>query len=250
MRKPITCIIIDDEPLAQVILRKYIDKLEHLKLLGVCQNAFEALEVIHNVNPDILFLDICMPEISGIQMLKMLTTYRPYVIFVTGYPNYAAESYDFEATDYLLKPVSFERFVRSVSKVSENMEFRNSIFSFEHKGKVSMKIDHVRDSSFMVRSDKKLIKVNIEEIIFIEGLGDYLKFHLAQSMVIVRMTIRKIEQILKEYQFLQVNKSVIVNVKEIKTVDGNEVELSNRKKISIGGTFRREVLNNLEGRVI
>jgi len=254
MKKNITCVIVDDEPFAQDLMRRYVDRLGYLDLVGVCQNSLKALEIIHNTNPDIIFLDINMPEVSGMEMVKMLTGLRPYIIFTTAYTNYAAESYDFGVVDYLLKPISFDRFVRAVNKVSEQMELKNNVWggdidsSSTHKA--SVENEYLAEKFFMVKSDKKLVKINIEDIMYVEGMKDYLKIHLINAMVIVHMTISKMEEILKKHQFIRINKSYIVNMREINAINGNELELSNKQKVTIGATFREVLLKNLQGRII
>lgn len=254
MKKNITCLIVDDEPFAQDLLRRYVERLAYLDLVAVCQNSLKALEVIHNTNPDIVFLDINMPEVSGMEMVKMLARTRPYIIFTTAYTNYAAESYDFGVVDYLLKPISFDRFVRAVNKVSEQIELKNNVWGGDIDSSLSQKVLTENESStekfFMVKSEKKLIKINIEEIVYVEGMKDYLKIHLLKSMVIVHMTITKMEEILRKHQFIRINKSYIVNIREINTINGNEVELSNKQKLTIGATFRETLLKNLQGRII
>jgi two-component system, LytTR family, response regulator len=254
MKKNITCLIVDDEPFAQDLMRRYVDRLAYLDLVGVCQNSLNALEVIHNTNPDLIFLDINMPEVSGMEMVKMLAGLRPYIIFTTAYTNYAAESYDFGIVDYLLKPISFDRFVRAVSKVSEQMELKNNVWGGDVNSssgrKPSTESEYLTEKFFMVKSEKKLIKINIDEIVYVEGMKDYLKIHLANAMVIVHMTITKMEEILKKHQFIRINKSYIVNIREISAINGNELELSNKQKVTIGATFRDILLNNLQGRII
>ena len=254
MKKNITCLIVDDEPFAQDLLRRYVERLAYLDLVAVCQNSLKALEVIHNTNPDIVFLDINMPEVSGMEMVKMLARTRPYIIFTTAYTNYAAESYDFGVVDYLLKPISFDRFVRAVNKVSEQIELKNNVWGGDIDSSLSQKMltenEFSTEKFFMVKSEKKLIKINIEEIVYVEGMKDYLKIHLVKSMVIVHMTITKMEEILRKHQFIRINKSYIVNIREINTINGNEVELSNKQKLTIGATFRETLLKNLQGRII
>lgn len=254
MKKNITCLIVDDEPFAQDLLRRYVERLAYLDLVAVCQNSLKALEVIHNTNPDIVFLDINMPEVSGMEMVKMLARRRPYIIFTTAYTNYAAESYDFGVVDYLLKPISFDRFVRAVNKVSEQIELKNNVWGGDIDSSLSQKMltenEFSTEKFFMVKSEKKLIKINIEEIVYVEGMKDYLKIHLVKSMVIVHMTITKMEEILRKHQFIRINKSYIVNIREINTINGNEVELSNKQKLTIGATFRETLLKNLQGRII
>jgi two-component system LytT family response regulator len=254
MKKNITCLIVDDEPFAQDLMRRYVDRLAYLQLVGVCQNSLNALEVIHNTNPDIIFLDINMPEVSGMEMVKMLAGLRPYIIFTTAYTNYAAESYDFGVVDYLLKPISFDRFVRAVNKVSEQIELKNNAWGGEVDSSLTQKSltenEYLTENYFMVKSDKKLIKINIEDIVYVEGMKDYLKIHLVSTMVIVHMTISKMEGILQKHQFIRINKSYIVNMREINAINGNEMELSNKQKVIIGGTFREVLLKNLQGRII
>lgn len=252
MKKEITCIIVDDEPFAQNLLSRFTERLTYLKLLGVYPNALDALEAVNNLNPDILFLDISMPEVTGLELVKILGASRPYIIFTTAYPNHAAESYDFEVTDYLVKPISFERFVRSVNKVSEQMSLKSNTWGGnpDTSPELSSKSGHSGDDFFMVKSNKKLIKVNIGEIVLVEGMKDYLKIHLIDAVVIIHMTIGKMEEVLKKHRFIRINKSFIVNIRAIKAIDGNEMELSNKQKVTIGATFRDIVLSNLQGKII
>ncbi|REA63543.1 DNA-binding response regulator [Dyadobacter luteus] len=252
IKKEISCVIVDDEPLAQNLLCRFVERLDYLKLLGIYPDALKALNAVRSLKPDILLLDISMPEVSGMEMIKMLGASRPYVIFTTAYPNHAAESYDFEATDYLVKPISFERFVRAINKVSEQMELQSKVWGGQLDSSAPAATESVTpmDNFFMVKSNKKLIKVNIDDIVMVEGMKDYLKINLANSMIVIHMTLSKMEQILKSRQFIRVNKSYIVSVKEIKTIDGNEMELSNNQKVTIGATFRDLVLRSLQGRII
>jgi len=232
----IKAIIVDDEPLALDVLETYIEKMPELSLVAKCENAIEANEAIKNNEVDLMFLDIQMPQITGVEFLKSLNN-PPAVIFTTAYPDYAVEGFELNAVDYLLKPISLDRFMKAVNKVTEKISNKAT----ENSGTVEMEGDF-----FFVKADKKLIKVDFEDIIYIEGLKDYVIIRQETGRVITLQTMKSLEKKLPESTFKRVHRSYIVNINKINAVVGNMLEVTEKgqtKHIPIGKNYREELLN-------
>lgn len=223
----IKCIVVDDEPLGRNVMEKYISQTPDLVLTGVCRNAFEASRMLHSKEIDLLFLDINMPGLSGISLVKSLTK-PPKVIFVTAYPEFAVEGFEVNALDYLVKPVSYERFLKSVNKARESL-------------KLDKKLD---EDSFLIKSDKKLFRIRFEEINYIEAFGDYLKVHIEGKMLLTNETMKNIQEKLPG-SFLRVHKSFIINMSKVEFVEGNYVRV-HEKDIPIGATYKDAFTKRLE----
>ena len=221
----IRCIIIDDEPSSQNVLKSFVDKIDYLDVLQVCNNALEALDFLRNNTVDLLFLDINMPHLSGVSFYKSLKN-PPKVIFTTAYSEYALEGFEVEAIDYLLKPFSFERFVKAISKV---------------KALNDDKIDYI-----LLKSDKKLHQIKTDDIYFIEGLGDYIKVHLKNSYLVTYKSLTKMNELLPKSDFIQVHKSFIINKNKLDYIEGN-LAVVNTNKIPLGQKFKSNFLNNIKG---
>ena len=205
-----TCIIIDDEPLSRDVLRKYIGELKDLILLAECPNAFEANEFLNTEQVDLLFLDINMPGLSGISFARSLTV-SPLIIFTTAYPEYAVEGFELNALDYLVKPYSFERFLKAVNRANERLLELNT------DGDSSRKI--------VLKADKKLYALDFSDIKYIEGQGDYMKVHLVDKMLMVHQTLKSILESLPGEEFMRIHKSYLVNLKHIEFIEGNQVKI-------------------------
>jgi DNA-binding LytR/AlgR family response regulator len=232
----IKAIIVDDEPLALDVLETYIDKMPNISLVAKCENAIEANEALKNNDVDLMFLDIQMPQITGVEFLKSLNN-PPAVIFTTAYPDYAVEGFELNAVDYLLKPISLDRFMKAVNKVSEKMGKKPN----DGSGTVEMEGDF-----FFVKADKKLIKVDFDDIIYIEGLKDYVIIRQEAGRVITLQTMKSLEVKLPESTFKRVHRSYIVNINKINAVVGNMLEVTEKgqtKHIPIGKNYREELLN-------
>ena len=231
----IKAILVDDEPLALEIMETYIQQIPEIQLVKKCENAFEANEVLKSQQVDLMFLDIQMPQLSGIDFLKTLSN-PPSVIFTTVYPDYAVEGFDLNAVDYLLKPISLERFLKAVNKVSEKMAAKR----VDH--------DHAQaevDDFFFVKADKKLVKINFDDILYIEGLKDYVIIRQDTGRVITLQTMKSLEDRLPVTKFKRVHRSFIVNIKRITAILGNMVELMEAgkvKQLPIGKNYRDELL--------
>jgi DNA-binding LytR/AlgR family response regulator len=237
----IKTIIVDDEPLALDILETYIEKLPDLELIARCSNAFEANEALKKSDVDLMFLDIQMPQLTGIDFLKTLAK-PPMVVFTTAYSNYALEGFELNALDYLLKPVSLERFMKAVNKAEEQMELHRNT------GNESA---HQEDGPdyFFVKSDKKLVRVKYSDIIYIEGLKDYVIIRMENGRVISLQTMKSLEDKLPVSQFIRVHRSYIVNLEKIVAIVGNMVEVAEKgavKHLPIGKNYRDILLEMIE----
>ncbi len=229
---PLQVLIVDDEPIARDILTEYVVKVPDIELAGTCANAVEVFAFLNKHEVDILLLDINMPEITGIELLQTLRN-PPMVIFTTAYSEYAVESYELDAIDYLLKPIAFDRFVQAINKV------------------LSKKTDTVSsqktqtEDSFFVKSDGKLVKVLLNELYYVEALKDYVKLWLKDSSLIVHSTMKNMEEQLKRYDsFLRVHKSFLINLSHVTEVEGNMLKLGAYTTL-VGNTYKEEVMKVL-----
>ncbi len=227
-------IIVDDEPLALDVLETYIEKLPKLNLIQRCNNAIEANEALENHDIDLMFLDIQMPQLTGTDFLKTLSN-PPLVIFTTAYANYALEGFELNAVDYLLKPISLERFMKAVNKAVEQFELQNA-------GDVGKK----DQSDFIfVKADKKLIKIKYDDILYIEGLKDYVIIRMDGGRVITLQTMKSLEEKLPAHLFKRIHRSYIVAIDKIKAVVGNMVEVIEKgqaKHLPVGKNYRDQLL--------
>ena len=239
----IKVIIVDDEPLAQDVLETYIEKIPELKLAGKFSNALEANELLKQEAVDLMFLDIQMPQLTGIDFLKTLSK-PPLVIFTTAYSNYAVEGFELNALDYLLKPISLERFMKAVNKAAEQLELMRK----ETPAPATSEDPSSGDSGdyIFVKADKKLIKVNFHEIIYIEGLKDYVIIRMENQRVITLQTMKSLEDKLPVTKFKRIHRSYIVNIDKINAIVGNMIEVLEKgqaKHLPIGKNYRDELLD-------
>ncbi|MEO1258007.1 MAG: LytTR family DNA-binding domain-containing protein [Bacteroidota bacterium] len=233
----INTIIVDDEPLALDVLETYIEKIPDLHLVKRCNNAFEANEALKEYDIDLMFLDIQMPQLTGIDLLKTLTD-PPLVVFTTAYSNYAIEGFELNATDYLLKPISLERFIKASNKAIEQIELRRK------ENAVNFEVNSPEDFTF-VKADKKYVKVKFSEVLYIEGLKDYVIIRTEKGRVITLQTMKSLEQKLPQKMFKRIHRSFIVNIDQIQAVLGNMVEVIEKgqaKHLPIGKNYRDELL--------
>jgi len=234
----INVIIVDDEPLAQDVLETYIEKMPELNLVRKCSNALEANEALKTNEIDLMFLDIQMPQLTGVDFLKTLKN-PPLVIFTTAYPNYAIEGFELNALDYLLKPISLERFMKAVNKAIDQIELQRTEKSTNGSSQAK------DENYFFVKADKKLIKVNFKDIIYIEGLKDYVIIRMDTSRVITLQTMKSLEAKLPQHIFRRIHRSYIVNIDRIQAIVGNMVEVIEKnqaKHLPIGKNYRDELL--------
>jgi len=211
-----TCMIIDDEPLAHEVLETFISRFPGIQLVKKCTDAYQAIKYLYDSPVDFVFLDINMPEVDGIALLKSLS-HPPLAIFTTAFRDYALDGYELNIVDFLLKPFSFNRFALAVNKVTERLE---NISSQENEGAVL-----VKQESIFIRSGLKMVRVYLDDIIFIEGMKDYLKIHLRKERIVVKETMKKMVELLPEKEFLRVHKSFIVSRRNILAVERSTLDL-------------------------
>lgn len=236
MTKIITCIIVDDEPIAREILETHLLKIDKVIVIATCKNAIEAFNIISAQQIDLLFLDINMPEISGLSFAKSINK-NIKIIFTTAYREYAVDGFNLQAVDYLLKPISFERLLQSVNKyLGEN----SPVFI-----EPSLEISQETNDFIFVRSDRKMIRINFSEINYIESFSDYLKIHLNDTIIITRETITNIEAKLPRRDFIRIHRSFIVSMNNIDSFTNEFIEINN-KAIPISRSYKKEVLARLE----
>jgi DNA-binding LytR/AlgR family response regulator len=202
--------IVDDEPLAQRGLKEYVADTPSLELVAVCDNAAQAYHFISNKAVDIIFLDIEMPGISGIELIKTLTS-KPAVIFTTAYPQYAAQAYELDVVDYLVKPISFERFLKAVNKAADFMQSKTSPGTSATPG------------YFFVKVNYALEKILYDEVLFIEALQNYIAIHLTTKKIVSYMTISSMMEQLPPSLFIRIHKSYIASLSKIESINGNKV---------------------------
>lgn len=225
-----TCIAIDDEPFALELIREFCDRIPFLQLLKTFNNPFEAATYLATNKPDVVLLDIKMPEISGIQLIKGVKGF-PAVIFTTAHSSYAVESYDLEALDYLLKPFDFERFYRAVSKV------RNMGNKAEIKPK--------EEGHFIiVRAEYKSVKIFHNAIVYVEAMDNYIKIFTDTDCIITKCSMKSILELLPEKEFCRIHKSYIISVARVSYYSKKEVKLES-KSIPIGRTYRNEFVERV-----
>src|ERR1700744_606679 len=223
----ITCIIVDDEPIARGILKTYVEQIPYLTLLASCEDAFEAMQVLNQKEIDLIILDINMPRLTGFEMLRSLKKY-PAVIITSAYPEYALEGFELSVTDYLLKPFSFPRFVQATEKALN----RNNDSTATNK-------TTIHDEDFLiVKSDKKLTKIFLEEIEYVEAYGNYIFIYRnSGDRIMSKQTLIQFEEQLPAHKFIRIHKSYLLSLKAVKYLEGNEVALDSRK-LPVGKVYR------------
>jgi len=225
------CLLVDDEPLALQVLENYISGIPQLELVGSCNNAFNAMELLQKKKVDLLFLDIQMPRLSGISLAKTLKQ-PPKIIFTTAFKEYAVEAFDVDAVDYLLKPVSFERFLKAVNKVLHH----STADSVEEEETIP------GTSGFLYfRADRKMVKVFLEEVLYVESLKDYVKIYRANNKpLVVKQSIGALEAMLPQNNFVRIHRSFIVSVNKITAFTSHDVEIG-KIELPIGRLYSPNV---------
>lgn len=247
MRK-IRAIAVDDEPLALDVIETYIEQIPEIELIAKCKNAIEANHLLKNEEVDLLLLDIQMPQITGIEFVKTLNN-PPLVIFTTAYPNYAVEGFEVNAIDYLVKPISMDRFMKAINKAVELIRLKEHEKESNEKANgaaTSLSAEEEAHNFIYVKADKKLIKVAYDEIYYIEGLKDYVIIKRANDRIITLQTMKSLDKRLPPHQFQRIHRSYIVALNKIDAVVGNQVEMEiagKRKSIPIGKIYRDELLD-------
>lgn len=233
----IRCLVIDDEPPAREIIRRYIECVPTLELAGECGNAIQAITFLQQNAVDLIFLDIRMPQLKGTEFLKVVK-HPPAVIFTTAHPEYALEGYELDVIDYLLKPIQFDRFIKAVNK------------AFELKGQRAVDPkpapeEHKQEAFVYFRADRKMVKVMLDEILYIESMKDYVKIVTISQVVITKQPLASVESMLPEKEFIRAHRSYIVSLSKIKSYNHELIDIG-KAEIPIGKLFRNGVMKMLE----
>lgn len=234
----IKCLVIDDERLAREYIKSYIAKIPQLELVGEFNSPLKAMEIIKNQQIDLLFLDIQMPDITGVEFMKSLQI-KPEVVFTTAYQEYAIEGYNLSAIDYLLKPFSFERFFQAVNKVIDKLENKKAPQDLSDLPATSQ--TSIAETYLSIRADRKFYKINFDEIIYIEGQKAYVSFYTNKKRITALASLKDLEESLPKDLFIRIHKSYIVSIKEISALEGNMVEVGD-KKLPVGKSYKDVVL--------
>ena len=218
----IQCLAIDDEPLAVKKIAGYIQKIPFLELVSECRSAFEAMEIINRQPVQLLFIDINMPDLSGLEFVKSLDV-KPYIVFTTAYSEYAVEGFQVEAVDYLLKPVGFDNFLKAANKVKTLLELT---------GNYPKEALRTTTSHLFVKSEYKLIRIELDDIKYIESRHEYIKIYLVNSEpVMTRLSMKSVEEQLPSEKFMKVHRSYIVNLSKISVIERNRIVFEDRKSV-------------------
>lgn len=234
------CIAIDDEPLALEVIERFSSKVAGIELIRTFQNPVEAVEFIQNESVDLIFLDIQMPDLTGIQFMQSIQT-KPLVIFTTAYSQYAIESYELDAVDYLLKPILFDRFLKAVNKAQKIFKSGNQVAAPTGTSEMS------GDDFLFIKSDTRFFKVNFEDILYIEGMRDYIAVHTPNQRILTLMSMTKMLDKLPKADFMRVHKSFIIGLQHINLIQNNRVTI-NEKEIPVSNSYKEDFLGFVEGR--
>lgn len=232
--KTISCLIIDDESIARDIINNHLSKIKNIQIVASCKSAIEAFNYINNHKIDLVFLDINMPEISGISFAKSINK-DIKIIFTTAYRDYAVEGFELQAVDYLLKPISFERLLKAINTYFE-------VYSETH----SRTDNPTEENHFMfVRSDRVMVKIDFNDIIYIESYSDYIKIHLNDKTIVTRETISAVEAKLPKLKFLRIHRSYIISISNIASFTNEQITI-NKTSLPISRSYKQDILQTLE----
>lgn len=244
------CIAVDDEPLALDIIEDYISKVPFLELVKRTENAIEALQLVQAGGIDLVFLDIQMPDLTGIQFLKIASGKANYIL-TTAYSQYALESYDLNVSDYLLKPIAFDRFYKAVEKVRNQMQKEETVAPVTVEpglNSASPSSSPVQDFIF-VKTEHKIQKIQLDDILYIEGLKDYISIFTKSERVITLQNMKKMEETLPKGEFIRVHKSYIISLDKVESIERSRISITG-KIIPIGDTYRDEFFKLIDGKNI
>ncbi|MDX6746409.1 LytTR family DNA-binding domain-containing protein [Polaribacter sp. PL03] len=231
----VNCVIVDDEPVARKIIESFVAKIPNLILVKSCKNAMEAFEIVNSQHIDLFFLDINMPDVSGLSLAKSINQ-NSKIIFTTAYREYAIDGFDLQAVDYLLKPIAFDRFLQAVNKFFQGISVIES--------DVKIVENTIKNDFVFVRSDRKMVKINFDEIFYIESLSDYIKIYVTDKIITTRETISNIETKLPAKNFLRIHRSYIVNLNKAASYTNEFIEIG-KNAIPISRTYKENVLKKL-----
>jgi DNA-binding LytR/AlgR family response regulator len=228
--KKYSCYIVDDEPLAIDVLESYVKKLDHVELVGLTTDPIKALREVKELQPNLLFVDIEMPGLHGLDLIRTIKN-PPAIVITTAYREFAVEGFELDVLDYLVKPISFERFLQALEKYE----------------RIQLQLENVLDQDFLiVRANRKQVKISIRDIVMIEGLKDYIKIRLEKEEILTKLTLTDVHHQLNQDQFIRVHKSYIVSKAKITAFSTTDVELG-KLEIPIGRTYKEEFVKIMSG---
>ena len=242
----LNCLVVDDEPMARRLLEQYIGQMPNLALLASLGNPLQALEQLQQDPPDILFLDVQMPELTGISLLKVLKK-KPVVVLTTAYSEYALEGYELEVTDYLLKPITFERFVKCVERISHQLNAATDDTNPSGSSPAPAPAP-AADRYFFVKDGTKSVRINFDEITHIEGLKDYVKIHTLEKRITTLQSLKNLLEVLPTGDFVRVHHSYIVALRWIEEVHRDEVHMRGDSVVPVSDTYRRDFRQIIDDR--
>ncbi|MET3025851.1 LytTR family DNA-binding domain-containing protein [Flavobacterium sp. UW10123] len=229
----IKCVLIDDEPLAIKVLENYFTNFTDFEVIGTFTNSLEALDFINSTPVDAVFLDINMPMMTGFELISLIEN-KTKVIITTAFREFAAESYDLDVLDYLVKPIPLPRFIKCINKITTEYNLKNNIKVETSKG----------DSHIFIKVDKKMMKINIEEILFVEGMKEYIKVVTPDKTYITHKSLTSLSEELPADRFLRIHKSYVIALNKVKSIEGNRVQIQSYN-IPIGRNYSKEVKNKI-----
>lgn len=232
----INCLVVDDEPIARKGMLEHIKQIDFLNLIAECRSAIEATQWLQQKKIDVIFLDIQMPKLTGIDFVKNLQN-PPLVIFTTAYPEYAIEGYELDILDYLLKPISFARFYKAAVKAYDYITLKNK-YDFASP-----------EDFFFIKCNQKIEKIKVSDVLYIEGMSNYIIVHTRQKNYITYLTFKGIEEQLPSHLFIRTHKSFLVFINAIQTIDGTELKLENTT-LPISKSYKDEVMNRIGNRLL
>lgn len=234
----IKCLVVDDEELARALLENYIARLPHLSLAGQCKDPLEAMQALQQQTIDLLFLDIQMPGLTGVEFLRTLH-HKPITIFTTAYPDHALEGYALDVTDYLLKPFSFERFVQAVGKAGELLRLKQgSLAAAEPPTTVAAPAEK---DFILVKSEHKILRLRFDDVLYVESMREYVAWHTHAGRILSLNSLKNLEEELPADRFVRIHKSYMVAVDKIGVLEGNLLHIG-KEKLPIGASYREEVV--------
>ncbi len=238
MNTPVSCLVVDDEELARVLLAHYIEKTPSLQLIDTCSDALQAMSILHQRPVDLLFLDIQMPDLTGIDLLKALL-HKPVVIFTTAYEQYAVEGYEMEAVDYLLKPFSYERFTQAVARAVAQIKLRNLQNPASKAAELSAAKDYL-----LVKAEHRTHRIRFDDIRYIQGMREYVAFHLSEGRLLSLLSLKHLEEVLPADRFIRIHKSYIVAIRHIEIVEEEHLYVGGQR-LPIGPNYSEELRKRL-----
>ena len=229
----IKCVLIDDEPLAIKVLQNYFNNFTDFEVIGTFNNSLEALDFINSTTVDAVFLDINMPMMTGFELISLIEN-KTKVIITTAFREFAAESYDLDVLDYLVKPIPLPRFIKCINKITTEYNLKNNIKVETTKG----------DSHIFIKVDKKMMKINIEEILFVEGMKEYIKVVTPDKTYITHKSLTSLSEELPADRFLRIHKSYVIALNKVKSIEGNRIQIQSYT-IPIGRNYSKDVKNKI-----